>query len=63
MHKRITLSGVSFHGKNRIKEAFHLLGTREWRILERQDRVAFHQSVGPWFLVVPHSDNPKRKTF
>ncbi len=39
MHKRITLSGVSLRGKNRIKEAFHIFGTREWRILERQDRV------------------------
>lgn len=40
-----------------------LLGTREWRILEQQDRVPFNQSVGPWFLVEPDSDDPKRKNF
>jgi hypothetical protein len=63
MHKRITLTGISLRGKNRVKEAFMMFGTREWRILEQQDRVPFNQSVGPWFLVEPRSDNPKRKNF
>ena len=63
MHQRITLTGISLRGKNRVKEAFRLLGTREWRILERRGRVAFLHSVDPWFLVEPHSDNPKRKDF
>lgn len=63
MHKLITLTGISLRGKNRVKEAFMMLGTREWRILEQHDRVPFNQSVGPWFLVEPRSDNPKRKNF
>ncbi len=63
MHERITMIGVSLRGKNRVRESFHLLGTSEWRILERRNRVAFHHSVGPWLLVEPHSDNPKRKDF
>ena len=63
MCKRITLIGISLRGKNRIREVFRMLGTSEWRILEQQDRVPFHHTIGPWFLVEPHSDNPKRKDF
>ena len=63
MHKPITMTGISLRGKSMVKEAFMALGTREWRILERRGRVSFHHSVGPWFLVEPHSDNPKRKDF
>jgi hypothetical protein len=61
MHERITITGISLRGKNRFKEASMMLGTREWRVLERQDRVPFNQSVGPWFLVEPRLENPKRK--
>ncbi len=63
MHERITITGISLRGKNRVREAAMTLGTSEWRILERRGRVSFHHAVGPWFLIEPHSEHSKRKDF
>jgi hypothetical protein len=47
MHERITLTGISLRGKNRFKEASMMLGTREWRVFERQDHMPFNLECRP----------------